>query len=80
MILRDLKEHLHIMQDRMKTQDNKGQLKQQFSVGDFVSLKLQPYCKSSVAFDDSLRLSPRYYGPFEITTNVGTSSLQFAIA
>ena len=43
-----------------------------FSVGNWVYLKLQPYRQSSVAFRASLKLSPRFYGPYQILACVGT--------
>jgi hypothetical protein len=43
-----------------------------FEVGDYVYLRLQPYRKKSIAFRSSLKLSPRFFGPFKILARVGT--------
>jgi hypothetical protein len=38
----------------------------------WVYLRLQPYRQSSVAFRRKLKLSPRFFGPFQILQKVGT--------
>ena len=43
----------------------------EFEVGDLVWLKLQPYRQHSVAKPLSVKLSRRYYGPFEVLERVG---------
>ena len=42
-----------------------------FEVGDWVSLKLQPYKQQSVAIRKCLKLSTRFYGPFQVEAKVG---------
>ncbi|KAJ8759120.1 hypothetical protein K2173_004127 [Erythroxylum novogranatense] len=71
-VLRDLKSNLRLAQERMKLQAEKHRREVEFSVGDLVYLKLQPYRQSTVAFQGSLKLSPRFYGPFEILEKIGT--------
>ena len=34
-------------------------------------MKLQPYCQTSVAFKKSLKLSPIFFGPYQIIEKVG---------
>jgi hypothetical protein len=42
-----------------------------FQVGDYVFLKLQPYRQKSISFRSSLKLSPRFFGPFRVLARVG---------
>lgn len=51
-------------------QANKNICEVQFEVGDFVYLKLQPYQQVS-GFRHSLKLSARFYGPYEILEKIG---------
>lgn len=43
----------------------------EFEVGDWVFLRLQPYRQTSLSKNHCHKLSPRYYGPFKVTTWVG---------
>ncbi|KAL7087088.1 hypothetical protein ACP275_13G044200 [Erythranthe tilingii] len=69
-ILKELHENLQIAQNRMKCQADQRRRDVQFNVGDFVFVKLQPYRQTSVAFRKSLKLSPRFFGPYEILERV----------
>ena len=42
-----------------------------FEVGEWVYLRLQPYRHSSVALHQNLKLSPQFFGPFQIIQRVG---------
>ncbi|KAL9356984.1 hypothetical protein Peur_050237 [Populus x canadensis] len=70
-ILCELKKNLSLAQARMKCQADQWRREVNYEVGDFVYLKLQPYRQTSVAFCSSLKLSPRYFGPYQITEKVG---------
>lgn len=70
-ILRELRHNLLKAQDIMKSQADRHRREVTFEVGDYVYLKLQPYRQTSVAFRRSLKLSPRYFGPFPIIEKVG---------
>jgi hypothetical protein len=70
-ILCELRKNLSLAQARMKCQADQRRREVNYEVGDFVYLKLQPYRQTSVAFRSSLKLSPRYFGPYQITEKVG---------
>ena len=71
LILDELKWQLNKAQDRMRGQANKKRREVEFQVGDRVYLKLQPYRMKSLATRVNQKLSPRYYGPFEVLARVG---------
>ncbi len=70
-ITRELRDRLQVAQNRMKQQADKHRKEKEFSVGDWVYLKLQPYRQISVATRRNPKLSARYYGPYEILERVG---------
>lgn len=48
MMIELIQQHLHHAQERMRVQANKSRSERQFSVGDWVYLKLQPYVQASL--------------------------------
>ena len=66
-----LHENLVMAQNRMKQIVDAHRTERQFDVGDFVYLKLQPYRQSSLALRKNLKLSAKFYGPFQILQKVG---------
>ncbi|GFS46186.1 hypothetical protein Acr_00g0100660 [Actinidia rufa] len=78
-ILRMLKENLQQAQHRMKHYANKLRTEREFAIGDWVYLRLQPYRQSSVALQRSMKLSPRFYGPFQVLSKVGTVAYELKL-
>lgn len=66
-----VKQHLARAQERIKRQADKRCSERQFSVGDKVFLKLQPYVQCSLAPRANQKLAFKFFGPFEIIEKIG---------
>ena len=55
----------------MKSQANLHRTDTSFTIGDWVYLKLLPYRQHSLRLKGFNKLSPRFYGPFQVVQKVG---------
>jgi hypothetical protein len=69
--LQVLKTRLEQAQNMMKVFADRNQTDQQFSVGDSVLLRLQPYTQSLVANRPFPKLSYKFFGPYKILERIG---------
>ncbi|GJT55497.1 putative reverse transcriptase domain-containing protein [Tanacetum coccineum] len=65
-----IKDRLKVARDRQKSYVDKRRKPIEFSVGDYVLLKVLPW-KCVVRFGKKGKLAPRFVGPFEIVEKVG---------
>ncbi|GJR12586.1 putative reverse transcriptase domain-containing protein [Tanacetum coccineum] len=65
-----IKDRLKVARDRQKSYVDKRRKPLEFSVGDYVLLKVSPW-KGVVCFRNKGKLAPRFVGPFEIIEKVG---------
>ncbi|KAI0502415.1 hypothetical protein KFK09_017364 [Dendrobium nobile] len=70
-MLEELKKHLMRAQQLMKKQADAHRRDDQFEVGEKVFLKLRPYRQRILANRRNEKLSPRYFGPYEILDKIG---------
>ncbi|XP_074325336.1 uncharacterized protein LOC141662583 [Apium graveolens] len=70
-VLVDLKGHLIKAQQMMKSQADKHRSNMNFSVHDWVWLKLQLYKQQSVQYRANHKLFAKFYGPFQIIAKIG---------
>lgn len=66
-----IRDHLAKAQQRMKYFADQRRTERTFAVGDWVFLKLQPYRQQSIAIRKCLKLSAKFYGPFQVEAKVG---------
>ncbi|GJS16177.1 putative reverse transcriptase domain-containing protein [Tanacetum coccineum] len=66
----EIKDRLKVACDRQKSYADKRRKPLEFSVGDYVLLKVSPW-KGVVHFGKKGKLAPRFVGPFEIIKKVG---------
>ncbi|GJR31153.1 putative reverse transcriptase domain-containing protein [Tanacetum coccineum] len=65
-----IKDRLKATRDRQKSCADKRRMPLEFSVGDYVLLKVSPW-RGVVCFGKKGKLAPRFVGPFEIIKKVG---------
>lgn len=76
-----LKENLQAAQLRMKQQADKQRSERAFEVGDWVFLKLQSAALQTylLRMRKSLKLSARYYGPFQVFAKIGQDTYKLQL-
>lgn len=62
----------------MKTTTDRHRRQANFTIGDWVYVKLRPYRQTSVA-DKFQKLEKRFYGPYQITESVGKAAFHLAL-
>ncbi|GKA86357.1 putative reverse transcriptase domain-containing protein [Tanacetum coccineum] len=70
-----IKDRLKAARDRQKSYADMRRKPLEFSVGDYVSLKVSPW-KGVVSFRKKGKLAPRFVGPFKIIEKVGPVAYQ----
>ncbi|XP_004306371.1 PREDICTED: uncharacterized protein LOC101303060 [Fragaria vesca subsp. vesca] len=70
-LLRNLKDHLAIAQNRMKQQTYKNRIERHFEVNDRVFLKLHPYRQQSLVHRPSQKLARCFFGSFQVEAKIG---------
>lgn len=70
-ILKDLHYNLHHAQDCMRAFADPRSRDVTIEVGTFIYLKLQPYRQQYVAYRKSMKLAPRFFGPYQIIKHIG---------
>jgi hypothetical protein len=73
--------HQHLLRAelRMQRQAYKHRSERSFAIGDWVYLKLQPYVQSSMLPRAHDKLSFKYFGPYQITSRVGSVAYRLAL-
>ena len=66
-------------QQRMKVTYDSHHRSLEFQSGDWVWLKLQPYRQLTVAKGKFTKLSPRFYGPFQVLQRIGAVAYRLAL-
>lgn len=55
----------------MKSDADQKRTDREFAIGDWVFLRLQPYRQHFLVALKNLKLSPRFYGPYQILERIG---------
>jgi hypothetical protein len=78
-MLDQLKQNLTKAQTRMKKYADLQRTERQFSVGDMVYLKMEPYRLAAFGFRGTIKLHSKYYGPFQVLHRVGNMAYRLQL-
>ena len=78
-LLQELRDNLAVAQARMQVAANKKHRAVEFSVGEWVYLKLRPYRQTTGAMRRAEKLAPRFFGPYLIEKRVGNVAYKLAL-
>nr|XP_009593886.1 uncharacterized protein LOC104090486 [Nicotiana tomentosiformis] len=70
-VLALLKHNLQKAQLKMKIMADKSRVEKHLEIGDWVYVKLQPYCQHSLRSQSPHKLGRRYFGPFKVLKQIG---------
>lgn len=70
-MIRQIKNNLAQSQARMKKYADQNGSERAYDVGDMVYLKMQPYRLAAFGLRQSLKLTSRFYGPFQVLQKIG---------
>ena len=73
-----IRQNLKASQDKQKSYADTYRVHREFNVGDHVYLRLRER-KSSLNLGSCSKLSPRYYGPFEVLERIGPVAYRIAL-
>ena len=79
LMLDEIRDQLLKAQNSMKVQVDKHCRELELSVGEKVFLNIQPYKLKSLAQRQNQKLSPRFYGPFEVLEKVGNAAYKLLL-
>jgi ribosomal protein L21E len=77
--LQVIKDNLLKAQARIKQQADKHRTEREFTVGDMVYLKIQPYRHTSLSTHKSLKLHSKFYGPFRVLARIGKAAYKLLL-
>ncbi|KAL8121346.1 hypothetical protein AgCh_018182 [Apium graveolens] len=75
----ELRELLETAPVGMKSYADSNRSERVFAVGDWVYLKLQPYRQVTVAIRKNLKLSAKFFGPYEILEKIGSVAYKLGL-